>query len=140
MPLSLSSLLTLPKKVSHGSGEIFIWGLKRKETLKIQHAGCTPVDWVFRGIEKVNWKILPLSILSLDPSKENVPMEVENYSDEDWKGKKFWRCNTKDVRQRIWSSEVLKKLTKTIEVCCKNELRFMALSLTGLWLSGILGK
>ena len=44
-------------KCPHGSGELFRWGLKRKETLKMQHAGCTPEDAVLRSIEKVNWKL-----------------------------------------------------------------------------------
>ena len=40
------------RKCPHGSGELFRWGLKRKETLKMQHAGCTLEDLVFRSIEK----------------------------------------------------------------------------------------
>ena len=41
--------------------------------------------------------IASVFLLSLDPSEENVPMEVENYSDEDWK-------ETEDATCRMYAS------------------------------------
>ena len=41
--------------------------------------------------------IASVFLLSLDPSEENVPMEVENYSDEDWK-------ETEDATRRMYAS------------------------------------
>ena len=41
--------------------------------------------------------IASVFLLSLDPSEENVPMEVENYSDEDWK-------KTEDATRRMYAS------------------------------------
>ena len=41
--------------------------------------------------------IASVFLLSLDPSEENVPMEVENYSDEDWK-------ETEDATRRMSAS------------------------------------
>ena len=41
--------------------------------------------------------IASVFLLSLDPSEENVPMEVEKYSDEDWK-------ETDDATRRMYAS------------------------------------
>ena len=41
--------------------------------------------------------IASVSFPSHDPSKEKVPMEVENYSDEDWK-------ETEDATRRMYAS------------------------------------
>ena len=78
------------RKCPHGSGEILRLGLKRKETLKMQHAGCTLEDPVFRSMEKwtENYCLCLISLLTL-PKKMSP-----------WK----WRI----IQMRIEKKETLK--------------------------------
>ena len=53
--------------------------------------------------------------------------------------------NSEDATHRMYArgsglQKFSKSEVKTIEVSCRKELSFKAPSLTGLWLSGILGK
>ena len=63
--------------------------------------------------------IASVFLLSLDPSKENVPMEVENYSDEDWK-------ETEDATRRMYASG--SGLQKKSNIELKNSISVSLLS------------